>query len=78
MTDNMQRAEWARVGLQAFANATRSTRSDRNLGHAYVLDEVASDFLADLLHLLGAERMEECLERGRGHYDEELSEAASE
>lgn len=73
---NGQRAEWARVGVQAFANKTRGSRTDRDLSNQYVMEEAVSDLLCDLLHLLGAERFERCIHRGRTSYRIEIAEDA--
>jgi hypothetical protein len=71
---NPQRAEWARVGLDAFAKVSRRARSERDLHNDFLLEEVTARYLCALLHLLGAERMERCLDRARTEYRFEITE----
>jgi hypothetical protein len=69
---NADRAGWARQALQTFADATRHTPGDRDLDDEENRAEVAGDLLGDLLHLLGEEGFDNCLERARGYYTAEL------
>lgn len=67
---NGQRSEWVHEGLKAFAVAT-------NMNIAVEADDVAADFLADLMHWCdrNGQDFEQLLARGRNHYSAETTEA---
>lgn len=86
---NASRADWARIGLQAFRDRTVFGPRDRNLGDHESFAEALSDLLGDLMHL--ADQMSEggeasgtpegyghlfeaCLLRGETAYCEEILE----
>jgi hypothetical protein len=71
---NADRAGWARAAVQAHCDLTRFNPADRDLTVEENLDEVASDLLCDLAHLLGGDRFTACLETGLSNYAEEVHE----
>lgn len=65
---NDDRAQWAKVGIDAFAKETGLDNEE--------LETAVSDFLADLMHFCDQEKIDFnlCLSRGQGHYLEERAE----
>ena len=64
---NADRADWARIGLSAFAERTHQYVGDDD---SEATAEVVSDFLADLHHFCDGTSMSwaEMLDRADGHY----------
>lgn len=86
---NASRADWARIGLQAYRDRTVFGPRDRNLSDHESFAEALSDLLCDLMHL--ADQMGEgdepsgtpygpgvlfgsCLTRATADYGEEVAE----
>lgn len=66
--DNYDRAEWARVGVMAFADETGIGNEDM---HTQI-----GDLLADLMHLADLEGLdwETVVRRATMHYEDEIAE----
>jgi hypothetical protein len=64
---NQERASWAMIAVQSFQDETGLTGDS--------LDTAILDLLGDLMHLCDVEGIsfESCLERGKWHYDYELT-----
>lgn len=65
---NIERAGWARVGIDAFAKKTGLTKADG-------LETMIVDFLGDLLHYCDLEGLnyEDLIRQARANYDAEQS-----
>jgi NTP pyrophosphatase (non-canonical NTP hydrolase) len=70
---NEDRAAWAEVACEAFAEITGQDMEDD-------LQEIIGDLIANLLHLANQQGMcaEERLENGRMHYEAEIAEEEDE
>jgi hypothetical protein len=66
---NEDRADWAAVACEAFADITGQNMEED-------LPEIIGDLIANLLHLANQQGMcaEDRLENGRMHYDAEIAE----
>jgi hypothetical protein len=76
MTDevtNEDRAQWARIGVQAFADKVFHLDGDRDLDNPESMDQAVGDFLCDLFHLLGRDRVRRLHEDGFLSYIDELT-----
>ncbi len=73
---NEDRADWALIALQAFADRTNQSGGEP-LDRTDIdnIDEILGDLLGDLRHLVGPEIYGECCARGSAYYHEELEEA---
>lgn len=72
--DNWDRAMMAKTTVEQFAVAYYHSEGDQDLDDEETREMVVSDFLCDLLHWLDPETVERLLERGAGHYHEEIAE----
>jgi len=61
-----ERAEWARIALRAYSEATGSDFEEEP-------DEAVTDLIADLHHLFGGDLMSRAIDRGRGHWEHETT-----
>lgn len=80
-TDNDKRADWGRIGMEAFASMVYGSTADRDLEDPVAFEQCLSDLIADLLHAcdrVGAESglnvWLRCFQRGAAHYTEEKEE----
>ena len=66
--DNTRRKRQGREGLALYAKVVKQTEEDNETN--------LSDLLADCMHLMGPEAVEDCLRRGAMYYEAEARGAA--
>lgn len=71
---NNDRAELALTTLQSFADKVYHLDGDRTLSDPDAMKQALGDLLCDVLHLVGADMFEHCLELAQGAYMDEIAE----